>query len=140
MQLRRRVRERHRAVRHGQPAHDIAIGQGDDILDGGDGYDTAVFSGPPSSFGWDGTHLTITGPDGTDTLENIEAVDFGSGPQPLLLVGPGGYPTIQAAMAHNPMVTGAATSKSLASVTTASTAQAASKESVTIRRRTTRTG
>jgi Ca2+-binding RTX toxin-like protein len=78
-------------------------GAGNDVLDGGNGFDTAVFSGPPSSFGWDGTHLTVTTADGTDTLINIEAVDFGTGPQPLLLVGPGGFPSIQAAInAANP--------------------------------------
>ncbi len=67
---------------------------GNDTLDGGKGYDTAIFKGRPSDYSWspqaDGSY-TITGPDGTDTLYNIEQLEFadhkhieldGSTPQP----------------------------------------------------------
>lgn len=72
-------------------------GPGNDTIDGGSGYDTAVFSGPPTSFGWNGTGFTVTGPDGTDTLTNVEAIETGGGSK-ILLVGAGGYATIQDAI------------------------------------------
>ncbi|WP_165190752.1 beta strand repeat-containing protein [Caulobacter soli] len=55
-------------------------GAGDDILDGGDGDDTAVFSGAAGDYSWSGDNVstTITGPDGTDTLYNVEHLQFGS--------------------------------------------------------------
>ncbi|KQV56211.1 MULTISPECIES: S-layer family protein [unclassified Caulobacter] len=55
-------------------------GAGDDILDGGNGDDTAIFSGAAGDYVWSGdkTSATITGPDGTDTLTNVEHLQFGS--------------------------------------------------------------
>ncbi|WP_454713916.1 cadherin domain-containing protein [Caulobacter segnis] len=55
-------------------------GAGDDTLDGGAGDDTAVFSGAAGDYVWSGDNVsaTITGPDGTDTLLNIEHLKFGS--------------------------------------------------------------
>jgi len=55
-------------------------GVGDDILDGGDGDDTAVFSGSAGDYVWSGDNVsaTIIGPDGADTLFNVEHLKFGS--------------------------------------------------------------
>jgi uncharacterized delta-60 repeat protein len=54
---------------------------GNDILDGGDGPDIAVFSGPRSAYtlaslGGNEMTLRVSGPDGTDTLKNIENLAF----------------------------------------------------------------
>jgi hypothetical protein len=53
---------------------------GNDYMDGGDGFDTAVFSGNRSSYTAttlaNGT-VRISGPDGTDTLVSIEQLQFG---------------------------------------------------------------
>jgi hypothetical protein len=53
-------------------------GRGNDILDGGLGIDTAVFAGNRSAYTLShiGTKLIVTGPDGTDTLTNIEKLQF----------------------------------------------------------------
>ena len=58
---------------------DVLVGgAGNDALNGGAGDDTAVFSGPISSYSFAlvGANLTVTGPDGTDTLNSIETVQF----------------------------------------------------------------
>ena len=59
----------------------LIVGPGNDALDGGTGTDTAVFSGNQSSYSITGvgSDLTITGPDGTDTLSNIEKLQFADG-------------------------------------------------------------
>ena len=53
-------------------------GAGDDTLDGGIGIDTAVFAGPRSAYTItrSGTTLTVSGPDGTDTLTKVETLVF----------------------------------------------------------------
>lgn len=53
-------------------------GGGNDSLDGGDGTDTAVFVGKRSDYTIDTTGgvTTITGPDGVDTLVNVEFARF----------------------------------------------------------------
>ena len=64
-------------------SNQITGGGGDDIIDGGDGTDTAIFSGAYADYtitdNGDGTH-TVTdstpGRDGTDTLSNIELLQF----------------------------------------------------------------
>ena len=66
---------------NGQEDNDLLDGgAGDDILDGGDGDDTAVFSGAAGDYVWSGDNVsaTITGPDGTDILINVEHLKFGS--------------------------------------------------------------
>ncbi|WP_321341261.1 DUF5801 repeats-in-toxin domain-containing protein [Breoghania sp.] len=76
-------------------------GADDDVLDGADGTDTAQFADSLSeaditangSGGWTVTTAT----EGTDTLSNIEIVDGAESGQ-FLLVGNGGYATIQAAI------------------------------------------
>jgi Ca2+-binding RTX toxin-like protein len=68
---------------------------GDDMLDGGSGIDTALYSGPVTVT-QNGGSWTVTG-EGTDTLTNIEIVDNSNGAN-ILLVGNGGYSTIQAAI------------------------------------------
>ncbi|AWM87938.1 calcium-binding protein [Microvirga sp. 17 mud 1-3] len=54
-------------------------GAGADRLDGGAGTDTAMFSGAKSAYGLvkntDGS-ITVTGPNGTDTLQNVEIAKF----------------------------------------------------------------
>jgi hypothetical protein len=51
---------------------------GNDRIDGGAGIDTAYFSGFQSSYkiSKSGTAMTVSGPDGTDTLLNIERLKF----------------------------------------------------------------
>lgn len=62
----------------GDNSDTLVGGGGDDLLDGGEGDDFAVFSGPRSAYSWtvsDGV-ITITGPDGTDVLKNVELLRF----------------------------------------------------------------
>ena len=59
----------------------LSGGEGNDFLDGGDHHDTAVFSGNFSdySFTTNGANLYVTdhvGTDGTDTLTNVETLEF----------------------------------------------------------------
>ena len=59
-------------------------GAGNDAIDGGDGNDTALYSGAARNYGWvntGGTNWTVTdyrvgAPDGTDTLKNVESLQF----------------------------------------------------------------
>ena len=53
-------------------------GGGNDVIDGGLGNDTAVFSGLRSAYTitWNGTTATVVGPDGTDTISNVEVLRF----------------------------------------------------------------
>jgi len=52
-------------------------GAGNDTLDGGAGADTAVYSGERAGYTIPGAASgTVTGPDGTDTLSNIERYQF----------------------------------------------------------------
>jgi Ca2+-binding RTX toxin-like protein len=54
-------------------------GLGNDTLDGAAGTDTAVFAGNFDSYDIDsssGTDVIVSGPDGTDTLRNIELLQF----------------------------------------------------------------
>ncbi|HEY0130050.1 MAG TPA: hypothetical protein VGB57_01505, partial [Allosphingosinicella sp.] len=71
-------------------------GAGSDSIDGGDGVDTARYSGAATivetATGW-----TVTDAGGTDTLSNVEMVDDNAGGK-TLLVGNGGYATIQDAV------------------------------------------
>ncbi|WP_298096310.1 M10 family metallopeptidase C-terminal domain-containing protein [Brevundimonas sp.] len=59
----------------------IYAGSGDDTIDGGNGLDTAFFSGNRSAYtiSLSGGVTTITGPDGTDTLTNVERLQFADG-------------------------------------------------------------
>ncbi|MDB5693152.1 MAG: hypothetical protein JWO81_2215, partial [Alphaproteobacteria bacterium] len=70
-------------------------GSGDDMLDGGSGTDTAIV-GTGATYTFNGTNWTVTSSDGTDTLVGVEIVQ-GTGPN-TLLVGSGGFATIQAAV------------------------------------------
>jgi len=51
---------------------------GNDTIDGGLGFDTAIFSGNKASYAisFAGQTTTVSGPDGTDTLTNIEMLQF----------------------------------------------------------------
>jgi Ca2+-binding RTX toxin-like protein len=54
-------------------------GLGNDTIDGGSGTDTAVFAGDFDSYDIDsgsGSDVIVTGPDGIDTLRNIELLQF----------------------------------------------------------------
>lgn len=75
----------------GRNGDDFLTGSGgNDKLDGGKGFDTAVFSGAFGDYdivikahGKEAPKITVTdtmrGRDGTDTLHNIEAIQFGDG-------------------------------------------------------------
>lgn len=56
----------------------------DNTLDGGDGNDTAIYCNAASQYTVtnDGSSTTVSGPDGTDVLINIETIHFADGPQP----------------------------------------------------------
>ena len=63
----------------GNDADNVLTGNGgNDIMDGGLGDDTAVFSGNYAdySFSQSGSDIYVTGPDGIDTLRNIENLQF----------------------------------------------------------------
>ncbi|HEX9963479.1 MAG TPA: pre-peptidase C-terminal domain-containing protein, partial [Allosphingosinicella sp.] len=75
----------------------ITGGGGNDAIDGLGGIDTARYAGPATivengSGGW-----TVTDAGGTDTLSNVEIVDDSASGK-TLLVGNGGYASIQAAI------------------------------------------
>ena len=63
----------------------ITGGAGNDTIDGGQGTDTAVFAGLVSDYqvaaGSNGTVIVsaLNGTDGTDTLANVELLDFSDG-------------------------------------------------------------
>jgi Ca2+-binding RTX toxin-like protein len=54
----------------------LSGGLGNDTLDGGAGADTAVYSGNRVSYTVSGAGISISGPDGTDTLISIERLQF----------------------------------------------------------------
>ncbi|MEL0107312.1 MAG: FecR domain-containing protein, partial [Rhodospirillaceae bacterium] len=57
-------------------------GQGDDTIDGGSGEDTAVYGGNFDNYTivvYENGDVTISGPDGTDQLTNIETLQFSNG-------------------------------------------------------------
>ena len=62
----------------GGGADTLSGGGGYDTLNGGAGFDTAIFSGAVGSyhFAENGAQVIVTGPDGTDTLTNIEQLNF----------------------------------------------------------------
>ncbi len=105
---------------HGGGANDLIDGEtgadtmsgdaGNDVLRGGDGIDTATYSGTislanlttvtdadPVAAGNQAGWQVVGGADGTDLLSGVEIVD-GAGPGRILLVGSGGFATIQAAV------------------------------------------
>lgn len=84
-------------ILNGEGGNDVLIGgKGDDELNGGSGIDTARYDGPATvtetENGW-----SVSDAGGTDTLTGIEIVDDGDTGR-ILLVGNGGYATIQAAV------------------------------------------
>jgi len=64
---------------HGNAADNLIVGAGgNDVIDGGLGNDTVVFSGNRSQYAitWNGQVGTVVGPDGTDTITNVEFLRF----------------------------------------------------------------
>jgi hypothetical protein len=59
-------------------ANSLTGGPGNDTIDGGSGLNTAVFSGARSAYSIDalGNGVRVSGPDGTDTLTNVEKLAF----------------------------------------------------------------
>ena len=96
---------------HGGTGNDVLSGlAGDDTLIGGAGTDTAVYTGSltaanitavadgdPTTAGNQAGWQVNAGADGTDLLTGVEKVNDGAGHH-FLLVGNGGYATIQAAV------------------------------------------
>ena len=80
----------------------ITGGAGTDDIDGGAGIDTAIYAASlgVSDVTFAAGHWTVhAGTEGTETLSNIEVIDGGgAGGARILLVGGGGYATIQAAV------------------------------------------
>ena len=63
----------------GGAGDDLLIGgAGNDTIDGGDGVDTAIFAGLHSAYTIStvGATTTVSGPDGTDTVTNVEFFQF----------------------------------------------------------------
>jgi serralysin len=63
----------------GNAANNVFVGGlGNDQLDGGAGTDAAVFTGAQAAYSWtrSGDFVNITGPDGIDTLSNLEILRF----------------------------------------------------------------
>lgn len=92
---------------YGGSGNDILIGGlGNDTLDGGDGMDTAVYSGLRSSTTVVKTSagFSVSGPEGTDTLINIERLQFSANILALDINGNAGqaYRIYQAAFNRTP--------------------------------------
>lgn len=81
----------------------ITGGAGDDAIDGGEGADTAVFSGTMagSTVSTSGVTTMVVGPDGTDTLSNIEYLRFSNG---TLIVGANGGQLFEGSVAADALV------------------------------------
>ena len=62
----------------GEGSDTLTGAAGNDRLEGGAGDDFAVFSGPRAAYSWtvDGETVTVTGPDGVDTLIGVELLRF----------------------------------------------------------------
>ena len=79
---------------------------GNDYIDGGDGIDTAVFSGTAAQYTITrtGDEITVRGADGVDTLTNVERAVIGSTRIALDIAGAGGqaYRLYQAAFSRTP--------------------------------------
>jgi hypothetical protein len=84
----------------------INAGYGDDLVDGGGGVDIAIFSGSVGQYGIrrDGTDVIVWGPDGTDTLMNVERLIIGGTKIAVDVDGHGGqaYRLYQAAFNRAP--------------------------------------
>ncbi len=77
----------------------LSGGAGNDALNGGDGFDVASYTGAvaaDSVTAADGGWTVNAGTDGTDTLTSVNRIDHEGGR--ILLVGNGGYATLQAAL------------------------------------------
>jgi hypothetical protein len=83
---------------------------GNDALDGGAGIDTAVFSGAHAGYTITRTNagFTVSGADGTDTLVNVERLQFGDAKVAIDINGNGGmaYRLYQAAFDRTPDIGG----------------------------------
>lgn len=70
-------------LKGGKGDDDLFGGAGEDRIDGGKGFDTAIFNGNFSSYTISGhghhDHLTVSGPDGSDHLKNVERLQFADG-------------------------------------------------------------
>lgn len=80
----------------------ITGGAGNDRIDGGLGQDTVVFSGNRSQYAitWNGQIGTVFGPDGTDTITNVEFLRFAD--QTIVATPTGGL-TVSGDMTNNSM-------------------------------------
>ena len=65
-------------LRGGLGADVLNGGPGNDAMEGGAGFDTAIFAGLRSSYQllWDSGAVHVLGPDGSDTLTNVEQLGF----------------------------------------------------------------
>jgi serralysin len=96
----------------GGGGNDLLIGNsGNNRLDGSDGLDTAIYASAHSAYTVtaDGGNFTLAGPDGTDSLANVERVQFGDGYNLALDIGGDGgmaYRLYQAAFHRAPDLPG----------------------------------
>ncbi|MBX3576469.1 MAG: cadherin domain-containing protein [Rhizobiaceae bacterium] len=81
-------------------------GEGADAIDGGAGVDTAVYSDGYSGaiVGHNGTSFTVAASDGTDSLTNVERVEFGDGQTVWLVDSPAGLTAALAGAANGDII------------------------------------
>jgi Ca2+-binding RTX toxin-like protein len=73
----------------------LAGGSGNDYIDGGPGFDIATFSGVRSQYSVErqsSSQYRVVGPDGTDTVVNVESLKFSDTSLPIGDIGNGTFP------------------------------------------------
>lgn len=101
-----RASDRGDKVNGGAAAETVYSGRGNDTIDAGAGLDTVVFTGPRAGYtvSKTGTGFSVSGPDGADSLANVERIKFADANVALDIAGNGGqtYRLYQAAFDRAP--------------------------------------
>jgi len=79
------------AVAGGAGSDLLLPGRGNDVVDGGDGYDSVRFAGNRNEYqvALNGSTITVAGPEGVNTLNNVERLEFAD--RNVDLLGAGGW-------------------------------------------------
>ena len=105
-----RASDRGDKVNGGAAAETVYSGKGNDTIDAGAGLDTVVFSGSRAGYTVTktGAGFSVSGPDGVDTLANVERIKFADTHVALDINGSGGqtYRLYQAAFDRSPDAAG----------------------------------
>lgn len=98
------------SLRGGAAAETVYSGKGNDTVDGGGGVDTVIYSGGRAGYtvARTASGFTVTGPDGADTLANVERLQFADAHLALDINGTGGqtYRIYSAALGRAPDLAG----------------------------------